>query len=102
MIRKKEISKLKNLLVDEWPTDDVRELEKHIVEIYAECYFIPELQKDAIHCIRFSEVLKSPKIVCLIVYGVHNMIDHCHWTLQDLMGIRQYSTKIEIEYRKLN
>ncbi len=63
MITKKEIAKLKKLLVDEWPTDDVRELEKHIVEIYAECYFIPELQKDAIHCIRFSEVLKSPKIV---------------------------------------
>ncbi|MBQ8990914.1 MAG: hypothetical protein IJ084_02755 [Prevotella sp.] len=234
MITKKEISKLKKLLVDELPTEDVREVEKRIVEIYAECYFIPELQRDAIFCMHrllmdrwilmhdrltwdetcvnaiqsmnermkkaliemrnktqetydwlaascprdqtlevtgmlyvddmklenwrkgsrmwycLTEVLKTPQIVGLyqsgithpvefsneddglpqdnselevlyqadhqdnwnehmdrektdhlnIVYGVHNMIDHCHWTLQDLMGIRTYSTKIEIEYRK--
>lgn len=236
MIAKKEISKLKNLLVDELPTDDVREVEKHIVKIYTECYFIPELQSDAIYCMKMllmdrwrlmhdkltwdeaciksittmnermknalidmrnktqniyewlvarcpkdqilevtgmlyvddmkmenwrkgtrmayclSEVLKTPKIVGLyqfgithpvvfsneddslpqdnselevlylanhldnwnehmdrektdhlnIVHGVHNMIDHCHWALQDLMGIRSYSTKIEIEHRERN
>jgi len=33
-----------------------------------------------------------------IIYGVHNMIDHCHWTLQDLINVKSYKTKIEIEY----
>lgn len=234
MITKKEIAKLKKLLVDELPTDDVREVEKHIVKIYEECYFVDELEQDAIFCMHMllgsrwrlmhkkltwdddcikaiktmnermkralidmrnktlntyellapscpknqvlevmgmlfvddiklegwrkgshmwcylSELLKMPKIVGLyhsgitypvvftnddrdwnyensemevlyrtdhpdswnehmdrekteplnIVYGVHNMIDHCYWTLQDLMGIRTYTTKIEIVYRK--
>lgn len=34
-----------------------------------------------------------------IIYGVHNMIDHCHWTLQDLINVKSYKTKIEVEYR---
>lgn len=33
-----------------------------------------------------------------IIYGVHNMIDHCHWTLQDLINVKSYKTKIEVEY----
>ena len=33
-----------------------------------------------------------------LVYGVHNLYEHCEWTLQDLLGIRSYRTKIEIEY----
>ena len=34
-----------------------------------------------------------------IIYGVHNMIDHCHWTLQDLINVKSYKAKIEVEYR---
>ena len=34
-----------------------------------------------------------------IIYGVHNMIDHCHWTLQDLINVKSYKSKIEVEYR---
>ncbi len=33
-----------------------------------------------------------------LVYGVHNLYEHCNWALQDLLGIRSYYTKIEIEY----
>ncbi len=33
-----------------------------------------------------------------IIYGVHNAIDHCHWTLQDLINVKSYKTKIEVEY----
>lgn len=34
-----------------------------------------------------------------IIYGVHNMIDHCHWTLQDLINVKSYKAKIEVDYR---
>lgn len=34
-----------------------------------------------------------------IIYGVHNMIDHCHWTLLDLINVKSYKAKIEVEYR---
>ena len=37
-----------------------------------------------------------------LVYGVHNLYEHCHWALQDLLGIRSYCTKIEIEYDNRN
>lgn len=33
-----------------------------------------------------------------LVYGVHNLYEHCHWALQDLLDIGSYCTKIEIEY----
>ena len=34
-----------------------------------------------------------------LVYGIHNLYEHCHWSLQDLLGIRSYKIKIEIEQR---
>ena len=34
-----------------------------------------------------------------IIYGVHNMIEHCHWTLQDLINVKSYKTKIDVVYR---
>ena len=37
-----------------------------------------------------------------LVYGVHNLYEHCNWTLQDLLGIRSYRTKIKIEYDNRN
>lgn len=33
-----------------------------------------------------------------LVYAIHNLYEHCHWTLQDILGIHSYSTKIEIDY----
>lgn len=32
-----------------------------------------------------------------LVHGIHNLYDHCRWSLQDLLGIRSYKIKIEIE-----
>ena len=32
-----------------------------------------------------------------IIYAVHNLYEHCHWSLQDLLGIRSYGIGIEIE-----
>jgi len=34
-----------------------------------------------------------------IVYGVHNMIDHSCWTLQDLINVKSYKTKIKVDYQ---
>lgn len=47
----------------------------------------------------WNELMNLEKTVHLhLVYGVHNLYEHCEWTLQDLLGIRSYRTKIEIEY----
>ena len=34
-----------------------------------------------------------------IIYGVHNMIDHSRWTLQDLINVKSYKTEIKIKYQ---
>lgn len=48
----------------------------------------------------WNEYMDSKKTEYMhIIYGVHNMIDHCGWTLQDLINVKSYYTKIEIEYR---
>lgn len=33
-----------------------------------------------------------------LVYGVHNLYEHCSWALQDLLGIHEYAISIEIRY----
>ena len=33
-----------------------------------------------------------------IIHGVHNMIDCFHWSLQDLINMKLYKAKIEVEY----
>lgn len=32
-----------------------------------------------------------------LIHGIHNLYEHCHWSLQDLLGICSYKIKIEIE-----
>ena len=234
-MNKSELAKLRKLLVDELPTDDVREVEKQIVKIYEDCYFNYELKREAMKCIQsllsqrwrlmhrsltwddncvaaieamneqmkqalidmrnktlatfdwlkpqcgndqiidvkgtlrvddmeiegwkygshmweyLVEILQTPEIVGLyedgvtfpvefstddnpemgnflstelemlyledhldnwnehldrkktanlnIIYGVHNMIDHNSWTLQDLINVKSYNAKIEVEFR---
>jgi len=47
----------------------------------------------------WNELMNREKTAHLhLVYGVHNLYEHCNWTLQDLLGIRSYRTKIEIAY----
>lgn len=33
-----------------------------------------------------------------LVYAIHNLYEHCNWSLQDILAIKSYHTKIEIEY----
>ena len=37
-----------------------------------------------------------------LVYAVHNLYEHCRWSIQDLLNIQSFMTKIEIEYRPRN
>ena len=47
----------------------------------------------------WNELMNLEKTAHLhLVYGVHNLYEHCQWSLQDLLGILSYRTKIEIEY----
>ena len=47
----------------------------------------------------WNEMMPPDKTAHLhLVYDVHNLYEHCHWSLQDLLGIRSYRTKIEIDY----
>ncbi|MBR1688845.1 MAG: hypothetical protein IJ710_10035 [Prevotella sp.] len=36
-----------------------------------------------------------------LVYAIHNLYEHCHWSLQDILGIKSYKAKIEVEYEGL-
>lgn len=33
-----------------------------------------------------------------LVYAIHNLYEHCRWSLQDILGIKSYRTEIKIEY----
>lgn len=37
-----------------------------------------------------------------LVYAVHNLYEHCNWSLQDIMNIKSYKTEIMIEYSPRN
>ena len=51
----------------------------------------------------WNELMPRDKTAHLhIIHGLHNLYDHCHWSLQDILGIKSYKTKIEVEYSPRN
>ena len=50
----------------------------------------------------WNELMPRDKTAHLhIIHGIHNLYDHCHWSLQDILGIKSYKMKIEVEYEGL-
>lgn len=47
----------------------------------------------------WNELMPIEKTAHLhLVYAIHNLYEHCNWSLQDILAIKSYQTKIEIEY----
>ena len=47
----------------------------------------------------WNELMPIEKTAHLhLVYAIHNLYEHCNWSLQDILAIKSYHTKIKIEY----
>lgn len=51
----------------------------------------------------WNELMPRDKTAHLhLVYAVHNLYEHCNWSLQDIINIKSYKTEIMIEYSPRN